>query len=172
MIHVRVLYQVCAIKGTTIKFCMSGSQHYIVLPTVGYPTCSDKWRPDKWHPTVIEKVTGVTGMQGKACVHQWHLRSTWRQALSLLHLQVRGPKLDRTDVRQIRILAIVCGLKRGGGGIWSRIRRAVESCENISWPKYQGNIQIFRPAAALATRLMQWDYGLKERPWFSQVHVR
>ena len=29
------------------KFCMSGSQNYIVLPTVGYPTCSDKWRPDK-----------------------------------------------------------------------------------------------------------------------------
>ena len=42
-----VLYRVCAIKGTTIKFCMSGSQNYIVLPTVGYPTCSDKWRSDK-----------------------------------------------------------------------------------------------------------------------------
>ena len=38
---------VCAIIGTTIKFCMSGSQKYLVLPTVGYPTCSDKWRPDK-----------------------------------------------------------------------------------------------------------------------------
>ena len=40
-------YWVCAIKGTTIKFCMSGSQNYLVLPTVGYPTCSDKWHPDK-----------------------------------------------------------------------------------------------------------------------------
>ena len=29
------------------QVCMSGSQNYIVLPTVGYPTCSDKWRPDK-----------------------------------------------------------------------------------------------------------------------------
>ena len=40
------------IKGTTIKFCTSGSQKHLVLPTVGYPTCSDKWRPDKWHLTV------------------------------------------------------------------------------------------------------------------------
>ena len=46
-------YRVCVIKGTTIKFCMSGSQKYLVLPTVGYPTCSDKWRPDKWHLTVV-----------------------------------------------------------------------------------------------------------------------
>ena len=46
-------YRVCVIKGTTIKFCMSGSQTYLVLPTVGYPTCSDKWRPDKWNLTVL-----------------------------------------------------------------------------------------------------------------------
>ena len=53
MIHVHVLYRVCAIKGTTIKYCMSGSQNYLILPTVGYPTCSDKWRPDKRHLTVL-----------------------------------------------------------------------------------------------------------------------
>ena len=25
--------------------------NYLALPTVGYPTCSDNWRPDKWHST-------------------------------------------------------------------------------------------------------------------------
>ena len=37
----------CTCTITTIKFCMSGSQNYIILPTVRYPTCPDKWRPDK-----------------------------------------------------------------------------------------------------------------------------
>ena len=32
MIHVHVLYRVCAIKGTTIKYCMSGSPNYLILP--------------------------------------------------------------------------------------------------------------------------------------------
>ena len=32
MIHVHVLYRLCAIKGTMIKYCMSGSQNYLVLP--------------------------------------------------------------------------------------------------------------------------------------------
>ena len=30
---------------------MSVSQNYLILPTAGYSTCSDKWRPDMWHST-------------------------------------------------------------------------------------------------------------------------
>ena len=48
VIHVHVYRSTCecAIKGVTIKFCVSGSQNYLAHPTVGYPKCSDKWRPD------------------------------------------------------------------------------------------------------------------------------
>ena len=75
----------------------------------------------------VEVCSYVTGAQEKACVHQWHLRNAWRQVLSLLHLQVRGLKLDSTEVWRIRILAIVRGLERGG--IWLRIWRAAKSYE-------------------------------------------
>ena len=56
VIYVHVRRDICvksAIKGTTVKFCVSGSQKYLALPTVGYPTCSDKWQPDKLHSTVF-----------------------------------------------------------------------------------------------------------------------
>ena len=49
-------------------------------------------------------------------MHQWHLRNTWQQALSLPHLQICGLRLDETEVRRIHILAIGHGLERGGGG--------------------------------------------------------
>ena len=50
--HVNVPHMhVCHVnvRRYTIKLCGPGNQIYLVLTTVGYPTCSDKWRPDKWH---------------------------------------------------------------------------------------------------------------------------
>ena len=76
----------------------------------------------------VEVCSYVTGAQEKACVHQWHLRNTWRQVLSLLHLQVRGLKLDSTEVWRIRILAIVRGLERGEYGCeYGELRKATKN---------------------------------------------
>ena len=53
---------------------------------------------------------------GRHALHQCHLRNTWRQALSLLHLRVRQLKLNETEVRRMHILAVGRGLDGGGGG--------------------------------------------------------
>ena len=54
--------------------------------------------------------------RGRHALHQSHLRNTWRQALSLLHLRVRQLKVNGTEVRRMHILAVVRGFEGGGGG--------------------------------------------------------
>ena len=49
-------------------------------------------------------------------LHQWNLRSTWRQASSLLHLQVCQLMLDRTEEQWLRVFAVARELGGGGGG--------------------------------------------------------
>ena len=86
--------------------------------------------------------------RGRHALHQWHLRTTWRQALSLLHLRVRQLKVNGTEVRRMHILAVGRGFEGGGGSRWAQVRlwRAVKSHGNVSSSKYVGNSFSLRDA--------------------------
>ena len=84
--------------------------------------------------------------RGRHALHQSHWRTTWRQALSLLHLRVRQLKLNETEVRRMHILAVGRGLE-GGGAMGTGT--AMASCE--------------KPRKRLVTQIRRQQFRLDRR---------
>ena len=125
---------------------MSRSQNYVILPTVGYSTCSVKWRPDKWHSTVHCSKSGSgcflrvhtktsenmstyhfvyrSMLSSSVCVWVHHGKCTW-------HVQCMQHKLHAGRIHQYKSpLCKTLALKRGGCFLrgWRLLRDGLILC--------------------------------------------